>query len=256
MNVSMRAAALLCLLAGTAFAASGGFSPNPRAAEVDIVGLKLGMTVDEVKETLKAHDADLKIRDQQGAITELANSGFLSFVYATTDNAKLKDEIRVDFAPPPHEPRAIMISRFTSYKEGNRPPKNAVIAALKQKYGDSNTGMLNNPVDYDLSWVDAPNGKRITQNREPCTRSAIWPRSSNNNIAFTLSRAIPENCGLALYSHLIGGNHLNAATKDLANALLVSVVDWEQIRYIQDVTRKHIETKAVQDASTTGAPKL
>lgn len=243
------------LQVASAAVASEAFTESERTATTDIVGIRLGMDPQAAKDALIAHNSKLGIREIASSISGVAGSDFLSAIYAQGQTEQGKEEFRIDFAPPPNGARVILVSRMVQYSKGTEPAKAVVIGALQQKYGESKTGMFNNPSNFDISWVDDPAGKRIQANREPCTRTSIYPRQGTN-MAFSPDRTIPEQCGFAVYANVIGANMHNAATQDLTSALLVAMIDWNYLAHLQAQTRQHAQTKGNEQATSRGAPKL
>lgn len=121
----------LCLLHGTAVAAG---------EQVDIVGIRLGMTVDEVKAAITKYNPNLAIQPPVQKLMKyrVANETrktepFISHLFAVSGK-KQKDDIYVYFSAPPGEPRAIAISRLHNNFD---PPilRDTYYKALVDKYG-------------------------------------------------------------------------------------------------------------------------
>lgn len=130
-KIRTMAAALVLLSSGTAYAADEG---------VDIVGLRLGMTVEQAQEAIRAYNPDLQIQPPVQKVLQyrVANETrktdpFVSFIYAVSGK-KQADEIFVYFSPPPGEPRAVAITRMHNNFD---PPvlRENYYKALVEKYG-------------------------------------------------------------------------------------------------------------------------
>lgn len=110
-------------------------------ADVDIVGLRLGMTIEEAQEAIRAYNPDLAIQPPVEKVFQyrVANETrktdpFVSYIFAVSGK-KQKDDIYVYFSFPPGEPRVIAISRMHNNFEPPIPRAN-YYNALIEKYGE------------------------------------------------------------------------------------------------------------------------
>lgn len=104
----------------------------------DIVGLRIGMSADEVVAALAAHDPDMEIDTYEASFnffdgaTLQESPAFLDFFHAKSN--RTGEIITVKFAPAPAEPRVVSVSRQTWMHE--TPPMQAQLkSALEAKYG-------------------------------------------------------------------------------------------------------------------------
>lgn len=121
------------------------------APDVDVVGLRLGMTPDEAMAALAAYNPDLRVttvstditmRDSRRENVTLAN--YLGEIRADWQYGAEgwqrndhQEHISVVFASPPAEPRAIQIRRYIRYVPGHGPGYLGVVAAIDGKYGEA-----------------------------------------------------------------------------------------------------------------------
>jgi hypothetical protein len=129
------AATALALLIGVGSPASAD------SGDVDIVGLRLGMTVDEAREAIRKYNPDLKIQPPVEKVLQYRvgnetrkTDPFVSYLFAVSGK-KQKDDIYVFFSFPPGEPRAVAITRL--HNNFDPPiPRETYYKALVEKYGE------------------------------------------------------------------------------------------------------------------------
>jgi len=110
-------------------------------SQVDVVGLRLGMTVDEVKAAIQKYEPGLAIQPPVRKVMQyrVANETrktepFISHLFAVSGK-KQKNDIYVYFSAPPGEPRVIAISRL--HNNFDPPIQRAnYYKALVEKYGE------------------------------------------------------------------------------------------------------------------------
>jgi len=120
--------------AGDAFDRS--ITTSAAARRVDIVGTKLGMTPDEIRAAIAAHDPTLKIRVAESTV-ELADGTERSFVTAVSAERRGEDSdaIDVSFSQPPRDAQAVGIIRRKEFALATRPAYAPVRKALLEQYG-------------------------------------------------------------------------------------------------------------------------
>jgi len=138
--------------------------------DVDVVGLRLGMTAEEARAALSAHDSRLALQETNTNVTiqdsyskQLTVATYLSHIAARSIPNQRgygpddpEEVIAVRFAPPPAEHRVSHVHRYIKYKSGNAPALDAMRTALVDKYGQPN-----NAADDTLVtqiWVDGIRG--------------------------------------------------------------------------------------------------
>ncbi|WGG53227.1 hypothetical protein [Rugamonas sp. DEMB1] len=211
------------LTAAVALATFGVSGPSfGQAKTTDIVGLKLGMSPDQARAALKAHDATMKVVDmaswnaRPGVPASLAKIRGCS---STVPNGPCKDEIVVTFGHL--SKKALFVTRVL--KLGNGVLHQAAVDSLVEKYGKPTFSSDPSSLLWAYTTAGAPLG-----NME-CAVSAQSPIES------VTPRA---QCGTVTYSGIIAGQGALAAEIHVASyegkrlvderALLVAAVKAHQ----------------------------
>lgn len=126
----------------------------------DIVGLKLGMTPDQIVSALKARNKDFKIETRlhsQNRNNEkiLRDHEYVESLTARSPNGEF---LSVRFSAPPNENFSTYIRRGVSFDENNRPLSKNVIAGLTKKYGPVTNQILSR------KWLYRMNGELVDKN--------------------------------------------------------------------------------------------
>jgi hypothetical protein len=155
-------------LVAAAFALAAG---TAGAQNVDIVGLRLGMTESEAIAALKAHDPTLKIVSRQSTfvytdgIKQFSTEPFLSRIDAARPKSQLPvANFILSFTPPPNGGKLWAIERRDRI-DTNKPTQQQYTEALVQKYGKPTATSRNGAA---LAW-DLPAG------RQSCLRNPSDP---------------------------------------------------------------------------------
>ena len=133
-------------VAGAAAASTAGVlgsAPGAAPVNVDIVGIKLGMTLDEVKRAVQAHSAGMQISENNGIINNAPATAYMSWLIARAAKgapAGPADAIGVHFPPPPNAHRAIFVERFTGFQRDQQPLSDAIKEALVKKVRPAECG--------------------------------------------------------------------------------------------------------------------
>jgi hypothetical protein len=163
-------------------------SAPPRSP--DLLGIYMGMPAEQAKAQLQKHSSDVYV---QYASDDSGNFG-MSVPGAPTD------DISVSLTRPPNTPAVWRIERRQSYPNGARTlPKDALVAALHQKYGKET--IARTPDSHvQLYWIYDANGQLRTQADPALTAcDGIAPSVTLNEIA---SRCAQEF--YALYVDILG----------------------------------------------------
>lgn len=167
MKAAIAAAALLPQMAS-----SVGSGP-------DLVGLRLGMTPDEVMTALKARApkekwqtvmSDLRHTTSTGMLSPVPGGRFTAAIINDTRNTTRADEYWAYLAPVPGKERVIAIARRQNFLQ-ERPLVDNTIAALIEKYGPP---AARDPSDkLILGWSFDTAGKPRAFPQDPYTLSTI-----------------------------------------------------------------------------------
>lgn len=252
--------------AGVAAAATTtGAAAAGSEARRELLNVKLGMTLEEVKATLRSLKPPLSpsIPDSKTAVPLLPNGAFVASYYApqvgSTPGGTFKSAT-VQFSPPPDASRAVAISQTVQYGAKDAPTLDNLLAALHEKYGKPHQTRPMTQGWAKLYWAWSPDGVPLPPaqlqrcdnigqalaagNRTPLFRSRGFLNEANQLV--TASRQ--ANCGLYAYANYSSANSfvqgLNVVVADLATA------DAALARSVEEVDRlvNAQHEKALQDA--------
>lgn len=234
---------------------------SPSGAGPEIVGLRLGMPLADVKAALKAHSAGLKTREVLTVVNNAPSTKYLSVLTATSavrHPVGPEDTIGVDFTPPPSAPRAIFIERFTGFPEGKRPLYSAVRAALIQKYGPPSH--VQEGRDTYLVWARDPSGNRITgPNALRCGKYSPGD-PSRRNFTVLFGGIKPTGCGLTVFATLgqevLRGGGPGLHLTELADYLGVSIVDDSGFEALREAAARVAANETRRKGSAVAVPKM
>ena len=224
----------------------------PGPAGFDILGMKLGMTVEEIEGAINAYDPSLKIRVDKVLITgarvngsdELRNFGVAKFVQLFVRTAAVAgglDNIEVAFTVT--EPgRALYIRRSASFRPGQEPLMEKTVQQLKEKYGSARRSLaIAQSPSIALYWIfdqagspidDGPNGGGTC--RGEFFYSTIDPRYSLKcgvEMLVQLGPATDPQLLSTLNEQLIGDS---IAVDDIQKIAAEVKADQEQLRQQQE----------------------
>lgn len=188
--------------------------------DAEIIGLKLGMTVEEAKQAIADYDADLIIqppmqrayRYQVGNKT-LKTDPFISSLYAVAKD-KQKGNVQLYFSMPPSEAKVIAISRTHSKFE---PPitRDNYIKALVDKYGEPDATQKDVYGDSarQMHWLQW----HISADKQQCLPYFSGGREADGSFGTVGGSSIEK----AEVTQVILSKHPNAAGLDLDNCASV-----------------------------------
>lgn len=173
-------------------------APNP--AGFDILGMKLGMSVEQIEAAIKAHSPSLPIdiRKQPIYDPKLGVGKFMDILAAGppyTGGLPAQEIIEVAFTMT-QPSRAFYIVRRTPFPPSQRPLVDNTVQQVREKYGPESNRGVNTAGITDLSWVFNKAGKQLLS-RDPTilgTCADVMGNLSNKNIGLSYG-AIP-NIGL------------------------------------------------------------
>jgi hypothetical protein len=272
----MKSCSALVILIASAFLLPT--SANAADDEVDIVGLRLGMTIDEAQQAIRAHNPDLTIqppvqnviRYRVGNKTHTSDP-FVSHIQSAP-GTKQKESIYVWFSAPPGEPRAIAIRR--SHSDFEPPiPRSNYHQALLDKYGEPSATQKDTHADsarrtYWYQWhvgdgkvqcIPAHSGGRDvegtfgTLSENTVEKGEVLTRI--RGFATAQMRATvtnnPSDCA-ALLTYRLNFDPLTSATGTLIDVAGAMKSEQGLSTWIEDLVRKQEEATR----GSSAAPKL
>lgn len=240
---------------GTAPVATAAAAPAPAAAPVavDIVGLKLGMTADEIKRGLHAHSAAMNLDETRGIVNNVSATDYLSWIVARLPKgapAGSSDAIGVHFPPPPSAHRAIFIERFTGFQAGAYPLWDTVRTALERKFGPPSF-----EGDGQILWTFNAAGTQIVD-KSTMFRCGKFPPTDpparGQNVMFNGYKT--AGCGVTIYARYERGR--GPSDRDLVRWLSVSLIDDSPFEDMRQAAARFATQANRNTASSVAAPKL
>ncbi|MCF6209885.1 MAG: hypothetical protein L3J88_01095 [Gammaproteobacteria bacterium] len=236
------------------------FSNSQLSGSMDIIGLRLGMTPQNVKAILQAHNATMRIEEKYEPLFRMPNSRYLRHISA---KANTGEHIFIEFSPPPHAALAVKLSRTTQYAAGARPTLAKTLQALEQKYGTP-TLNNNNTVMHQLSWLHDKTGNKIASASanlvRHCTKAFMLP-VDQLVISPQLGNGAIAECGESLNIHLAtevnaitGGRGVNG--NSLIAGLTATLGNAAELIHITQKTTAYIGNAIQTQANNVAAPKL
>lgn len=131
-----------------------------KAADADVVGIKLGMSLDEVDQIIKKHRDDM-LKIQFDGHKEYKNtmpwdSGWVHIRYESPDK---KEVIGVQVEPPTAENQVTLVWRSLSYDiKTGAPERDTIVKALYEKYGGKIPGKPKYPSGEVFNWANNGGG--------------------------------------------------------------------------------------------------
>lgn len=227
----------------------------------DIVGLRLGMTPDEVRQAIREHDKNFKVNEQQASLQGLPGSTFLSQVAGGLDK-RLPigplDSIGVHFPPPPHKSQAMFIHRFTGFEQGNQPLITAIQDALIKKYGTPSF-IREHAGETLLMWGFDPSGARIIDSsvERKCARFNVSEPQSTSNYFFEKrpSDGI-GGCGVTIQATVVRKDLQGKVGSELTGALYIYIINSSVGPSMRAVTQSYVDGAVRDSAMKVPTPKF
>ncbi len=226
----------------------GTGSPN----SMDVIGLRLGMTAQEVKMVLQRHDVTMQIQEQYSQLPRVPNSRYLHRISAISAT---REQVVIEFAPPPRESIVVRLTRTTQYAQGARPTLTKTQQALKQKYGTPT--LENNRRRMHVSlWLHDGRGNKITSpsavQAQQCTQAS---RVSIDHLMISQQQdKVLAECGASLDIQL---GTIGSKNNGLVGSLVATLSNPAEMVRTTQQTRAYINKNiGVQVGNNIRAPKL
>ncbi|HXE08060.1 MAG TPA: hypothetical protein VN612_09195 [Acidobacteriaceae bacterium] len=245
-----------------------------QSPQLDVIGIKLGESMSDVQQALKADNAKLKVTP-----TSYTYAGFSGPLTVQLDAKDLEDNtstvitqptetLQLMFTTPPSQPGIWMVSRYYMFPTAQRPSTTTTIDALRKKYGpetippDSPIGM------QSMTWVFDAQGKMIPQPHlnTQCInilRGITSPMAVNIGIAGPTMPQWPQPCASIVIVNAQIQLTAVAPGQYATTALTVTMEDGGRYLKALAATRDVIagvvkgqEDQKTKQMNQVGAPKL
>ena len=203
--------------------------PNPAARELDIMGLKIGQTPEQVHAILTAQDPGGRLTDR--VIPGIDGRPFTESVRLSrniplgeTGTYTMREDVQVAFSGKASGNRAIAIERRAIYVGNSRDAARPLLDALRMKYGPSpeegRSGAAYDPTGYSVvtwRWLFGPEGQLLRAGAAPDCPNGLGQYRPDCPVQLTL----------ALRVHDAKLEGLTLDLKDHAFAIAALAVDHE-----------------------------
>jgi len=205
-----------------------------KPSSLDIVGLKLGMTPDQVVDFLKKRNKDFKIDKRVSKKSRFMQSGYVALIKASRpDN---RESIEVVFSDPISKNLSVAIWRKVKFEAGQQPTTKAVKEGLIKKYGTPSSTTTSSR----LVWLFNSNDTVIKNKRKPNVMMCIMG-SLNQGISLKwINDMINPKCGRFARTKVSGG--------DVARGFYVMLTDTRLIAENFARTEKYIADQKASEA--------
>lgn len=253
--------------------------------KADIVGLRLGMDVNETIAIIKAHAPSAQMTVLKERMPAPINTEFDALVVATTGTGDWQqpeaEMIVVSFSGPPSAPRAIDVHRVQKFGEGRQPLMGAVVSAIKRKYGEPNEERSGTATNRMMAWRTSATGQPIPAqvisgglclapaggglSHADMTLPSIIKRHHSNGRLIPLGTSDPR-CGQSLSVYVDSSQDRARPDTYFVHYIAVRVTD--QVAWLKDrneisslrngthEVQKRAAAEAKQKAATRPAPKF
>ena len=224
-------------------------SSNP-ADPFDIVGIRLGSTVDEARRAIKKHDPSLTPTDHAVSLRGVNNSDYTHAVSAGSTS----ERIDIAFSSPPNSAVAEGVERTQTYAESNRLLLASVEEALLAKYGKPSLRSKKNN-NLIFTWLlGAPGASdRVIQlyKTRDCETANLYNQVGAGGGYFLDPASSRTDCGKALTVMLVldGTNNLVLQMKSV-------LIDNPFIEKVRNETAMYVRAREAERAGQQGKPKL
>jgi len=232
---------------------------SQKNSNIDIIGLRLGMPVQESKITLQHYDTTLQLKEKTGRLPKLTNVSYPQKIIATS---RTGERINLALTSPPLASTVAQITRIKKYSQGSQPTIHNTLRALKKKYGEPSIEKNTNPTIYQLTWLHDKHGNKHTTSspelEQNCTTAV--PAEMLINLQHQ-KRFNPAECGLALTVLVATGSKMDLESSriisdGLVSELAASMTNVSELLRNAHATQKHIDRTLNTQAESQGDPRL
>ena len=172
--------------------------PNPAARELDIMGLKIGQTPEQIRATLITQYPSARVTDR--VIPGIDGRPFIESVrlfrsmpFGETGTYTMREDVQVAFSGTASGNRAIAIERRAIYVGDTRNAARPLLDALRTKYGPSpeenRSGGTYEPTGYSVvtwHWLFGPNGQLLRAGAAPDCPNGLGQYRPNCPVQLTM----------------------------------------------------------------------
>jgi len=258
-----------------------GFGQNGAAPSLDVVGIRIGMTVKEAAVALKADNPRLMLMPSTGTLEGFSQALLLSMAGREAPSGgpngeivRAAENIEVLFTTPPGPEVVWGVQRTYTFATKDRPDLQITLDALRKKYGPESVPPSPDPRDQSkfIVWVYDAQGKPMgpagAQLNMMCGGLVTRHFGNGENITMTeiqSGQPVPAPCqSLTIVNASVQASRLDPANPQfVVNSLIVQIGDnskhqgaVEGTRAVALAAAKAREGKQAEEVKRRGAPKL
>lgn len=221
----------------------------------DVLGVRMGMSLDEALRALRAHNPKLKVLDiRTQRFPDADNKAHpVLYLLATGERPRASERIYLTLSLPPQQ-RVVHIDREVSYSKNEASTNVAVLDSLQKKYGQTVVQPSGNYASSQMEWFAGGRGQ--PNNSVPCTgsrlRKPVWDLGGGQSL-------LRKGCAMLLTARV----EVFADNPALVSGLFVSLDDnftayqdlVEAEKYFGDA-EKNKDKVELEEARRKSAPKL
>lgn len=242
------AAVALSLLAANVVRAD---SFSNQAVKLDVMGVHLGMTPDQVKSVLDQHRKGMSWQEYNGGDFGIQEGSYLTGANArwSSEGNNGPESVIVVFSPPPGDPKLVAVLRDSGFDQSQAPTVEGLISSLTEKFGQPSR-KSQDPSFQILDWAWDKAGRISKPSPSICeVDNANLDRMGVLSMNFIpdLQRKNEGGCAIAVEA-VIYRNGLG-----IANRLEMTLIDPHDALQAAIATNNHV--KQVKQAKAEAALK-
>lgn len=221
--------------------------------KMDVLGVRMGMPLDEALRSLKAHNPKLKLVNIQAQrFTDADNKPHpVLYLLMTGERPRAKEQVYLMLSLPPHQ-RVVHIDRQVQYEKNEASTRASVLGALQNKYGETAVQHGNSDDISQLLWFVG----RQPSERAACEgmslRMAGWGLSGGRD-------RLRKGCGIVLRAGVREFRDNPSLVTELTVSLddhILASQDLEDANRYFASAEKNRDKVEIEDATKRGGPKL